>query len=79
MDFWGYEMSGVVTTILLLGLIVWVLWSLCQGLIALLRPNPSDKACLVRALTVRIVVSLLIFVLLMVAWAFGLWLPHRLM
>lgn len=72
-------MHGMLMSTLLLVLILWVLWSLCQGLIALLRPNSHDKTRMVRVLTVRIAVSLLIFALLMFFWIFGWWLPHRLM
>ena len=58
----------------LLGIVV----SLGLGLYHLSRGTPQDSAKLARALTVRIAVSLLLFVLLMLAWYFGLIAPHPL-
>ena len=58
----------------LLGILV----SLGLGLYHLSRGTPQDSARLARALTVRITVSLLLFVLLMLAWYFGLISPHPL-
>ena len=58
----------------LLGIVV----SLGLGLYHLSRGTPQSSARLARALTVRIAVSLLLFVLLMLAWYFGLIAPHPL-
>ena len=55
-----------------------VLVSLGLGLYHLSRGTPQDSEKLVRALTVRITVSLLLFALLMLAWYFGLISPHPL-
>ena len=55
-----------------------VLWSLGAGLYHLSRGTPEDSDKLMRALTVRITVSLLLFALLMLAWHFGLIAPHPL-
>ena len=55
-----------------------VLVSLGLGLYHLSRGRPEDSGRLVRALTVRITLSLLLFALLMLAWHFGLISPHPL-
>ena len=55
-----------------------VVVSLGLGLYHLSRGTPQDSEKLVRALTVRITVSLLLFALLMLAWHFGLISPHPL-
>jgi Protein of unknown function (DUF2909) len=55
-----------------------VVVSLGLGLYHLSRGTPEDSARLLRALTVRIALSLLLFALLMLAWHFGLIAPHPL-
>jgi Protein of unknown function (DUF2909) len=55
-----------------------VLVSLGLGLYHLARGTPQDSEKLLRALTVRITLSLLLFALLMLAWHFGLIAPHPL-
>jgi hypothetical protein len=55
-----------------------VLVSLGSALFHLSRGKPEDSARLARALTVRITLSLVLFVLLMLAWYFGLIAPHPL-
>jgi Protein of unknown function (DUF2909) len=55
-----------------------VLVSLGSALYHLARGTPEDSARLARALTVRITLSLVLFVLLMLAWYFGLISPHTL-
>ena len=67
-----------VVWILVLACLVTVLWSLGLGLYHLSRGTPEDSDKLLRALTVRITVSLLLFALLMLAWHFGLIAPHPL-
>ena len=64
--------------LLVLACLLTVLVSLGLGLYHLSRGTPQDSEKLVRALTVRITVSLLLFALLMVAWYFGLISPHPL-
>ena len=64
--------------ILVLVCLLGVLGSLGLGLYHLSRGTPEDSEKLVRALTVRITVSLLLFALLMLAWYFGLIAPHPL-
>ena len=64
--------------ILVLACLATVLWSLGAGLYHLSRGTPEDSDKLVRALTIRITVSLLLFALLMLAWYFGLISPHPL-
>ena len=64
--------------LLVLGCLLAVVVSLGLGLYHLSRGTPQDSARLMRALTVRIAVSLLLFALLMIAWYFGLISPHPL-
>ena len=64
--------------LLVLACLLTVLVSLGLGLYHLSRGTPEDSEKLVRALTVRITVSLLLFALLMLAWYFGLISPHPL-
>lgn len=64
--------------LLVMGCLLGVVVSLGLGLYHLSRGTPEDSARLLRALTVRISVSLLLFVLLMLAWHFGLITPHPL-
>jgi uncharacterized BrkB/YihY/UPF0761 family membrane protein len=64
--------------LLVLACLLIVLVSLGLGLYHLSRGTPQDSEKLLRALTVRITVSLLLFVLLMLAWHFGLISPHPL-
>jgi hypothetical protein len=64
--------------LLVLACLLTVLVSLGLGLYHLSRGTPRDSEKLVRALTVRITVSLLLFALLMLAWYFGLISPHPL-
>ena len=64
--------------LLILACLLGILISLGLGLYHLSRGTAEDSARLARALTVRIAVSLLLFVLLMLAWYFGLISPHAL-
>jgi hypothetical protein len=64
--------------LLVLACLLTVLVSLGLGLYHLSRGTPQDSDKLLRALTVRIAVSLLLFALLMLAWYFGLIAPHPL-
>jgi len=64
--------------LLVMGCLLGVVVSLGLGLYHLSRGTPEDSARLVRALTVRIALSLLLFALLMLAWYFGLITPHPL-
>jgi hypothetical protein len=64
--------------LLVLVCLLGVLGSLGVGLYHLSRGTPKDSERLLRALTVRIAVSLLLFALLMLAWYFGLITPHPL-
>jgi uncharacterized BrkB/YihY/UPF0761 family membrane protein len=64
--------------LLVLACLLTVLVSLGLGLYHLSRGTPEDSEKLMRALTVRITVSVLLFVLLMLAWYFGLISPHPL-
>jgi hypothetical protein len=56
--------------------LVGIVGSLGVGLYHLSRGTPQSSARLARALTVRITLSLLLFVLLLAAWYFGLIAPH---
>ena len=64
--------------LLVMGCLLAVVVSLGLGLYHLARGRPEDSGRLLRALTVRITLSLLLFVLLMLAWHFGLIAPHPL-
>ena len=64
--------------LLVLACLLGILISLGLGLYHLSRGTAEDSTRLARALTVRIAVSLLLFVLLMLAWYFGLIRPHAL-
>jgi uncharacterized BrkB/YihY/UPF0761 family membrane protein len=64
--------------LLVLACLLTVLVSLGLGLYHLSRGTPEDSEKLMRALTVRITVSVLLFALLMLAWYFGLISPHPL-
>ena len=64
--------------LLVLACLLGVLGSLGVGLYHLSRGTPKDSERLLRALTVRIAVSVLLFALLMLAWYFGLITPHPL-
>jgi len=64
--------------LLVLVCFVAVVVSLGSALYHLSRGKPEDSARLARALTVRITLSLVVFVLLMLAWYFGLISPHTL-
>jgi cytochrome bd-type quinol oxidase subunit 2 len=64
--------------LLVLVCFVAILVSLGSALLHLSRGTPQDSARLARALTVRITLSLVLFVLLMLAWYFGLISPHPL-
>jgi hypothetical protein len=62
--------------IIVIGMLVAIVVSLGSALYHLTRGEASDK--LVRALTVRIGLSVALFILLMVAWYAGLIRPHGL-
>jgi hypothetical protein len=70
-------MTHLFWLLVLVGLLA-VVGSLGLGLYHLARGTPEDSGKLLRALTVRITVSVLLFVLLMLAWHFGLISPHPL-
>lgn len=53
-----------------------IIASLGSGLFHLARGTSEDSAKMVRALTIRIALSLALFALLMVAWYAGLIRPH---
>jgi len=55
-----------------------IIASLGSALFHLSRGTEEDSGKLSRALTVRITLSLVLFVLLMLAWYFGLISPHAL-
>lgn len=58
-------------------LLAFVVFSLGQGMYYLAKDDgDEDKTRVVRALTVRIVLSITLFVLLMLGYMFGLLQPH---
>ncbi|GAB7127869.1 DUF2909 domain-containing protein [Amantichitinum ursilacus] len=56
-------------------LLLVVLFALGRALLQLVR-GPSGSPALVRSLTIRIAVSVCLFILLLLAWYFGLLQPH---
>ena len=64
--------------LLSLVLLAAIIASLGFGLFHLSRGQADDSRRMARALTVRIALSLVLFVLLMLAWHFGLIRPHGL-
>jgi hypothetical protein len=70
-------MEHLVWLLVAVGFLV-ILGSLGSALYHLSRGTPEDSGKLLRDLTVRISVSLMLFVLLMLAWHFGLIAPHSL-
>jgi Protein of unknown function (DUF2909) len=62
--------------IVVIGMLIAIVVSLGSALYHLTRGEASDK--LVRALTVRIGLSVALFILLMIAWYAGLIRPHGL-
>lgn len=70
-------MSPIVR-LLVLACLAGIVVSLGSALVALSRGTPEGSAKLVRALTVRIGLSVLLFAMLMLAWYLGLIAPHGL-
>jgi pilus assembly protein TadC len=68
-------MQSLARLIVIVGLIA-IVASLGSALFHLSRGTPEDSGKLARALTVRIGLSLALFVLLLLAWYFGLITPH---
>ena len=64
---------GLVLLILLVGMLI----SLFRALGMMISP-PKDKAAMVKALSWRIGLSLVVFVILIGGWYFGFWMPHAL-
>ena len=64
--------------LLILASLAGIVASLGFGLFHLSRGGADDSRKLARALTIRIAVSLVLFVLLMLAWYLGLISPHGL-
>jgi Protein of unknown function (DUF2909) len=68
---------GPLIWVLILATLAAIVVSLGSGLFHLSRGRgEQDSRKLVRALTLRITLSLLLFALLMIAWYFGLISPH---
>lgn len=66
----------MVLRFILICLVVVVLASLFQGLFFLMRAGRDNRAKLVLALSMRIGLSLFLFVLLLLGWRQGWWMPH---
>lgn len=64
--------------IIVIVILLMILASLSSGLVFLIRGRAQDNHRLVKALTVRIVLSISLFALLMLAYAAGLISPHGL-
>lgn len=63
---------------ILICLLLLIIWNLMRGLSAMIVPTTTDRAKVVRALSIRIGLSLVVFIMLMIGWAMGWWLPHQL-
>jgi hypothetical protein len=77
-DFNDTNMQGILRLVIIIAFLL-VVASLGSALYHLMRgPGKGDSRKMVRALTVRIVLSLLLFFLIMAAWWAGLIAPHGL-
>ena len=63
--------------ILLVCLLLMMLAALFHALKMMIVP-PKDPKAMVRSLTLRIALSLFVFLCLMLGWYSGLWVPHQL-
>jgi hypothetical protein len=61
--------------ILIIAILLGIVWSLGQALFSM-ASGPSDSKRMVHALTVRVGLSVALFVLLLVSWRMGLITPH---
>ncbi|MET0029596.1 MAG: twin transmembrane helix small protein [Candidatus Thiodiazotropha sp.] len=57
-------------------LLLFILFSLFQGMYYLAKDDGRDKTRVVRSLTVRVVLSLLLFLMLMAGYLLGFLQPH---
>jgi hypothetical protein len=62
--------------LLIVGVLIAIVASLGSALFHLSRGNEADSGKMARALTIRIILSLALFALLIVAWYMGLISPH---
>ncbi len=62
-------------TLLMLGALAFAVFSLGQAMFSMAR-GPDESGAMVRALTRRIGISVLLFVLLLVGWKLGIIQPH---
>ena len=69
---------GAVIWILILVCLAGILVSLGSGLFQLSRGTEEGSRKLARALTIRITLSVALFILLLLAWRLGLIAPHAL-
>ena len=69
---------SMIFKIIVIVILLMILASLSSGLVFLIRGRAQDNHRLVKALTVRIVLSISLFALLMLAYAAGLISPHGL-
>ena len=63
--------------ILIVAVLIAIVWSLGSGLFHLVKDEPGQSKRMVNALTVRIALSVALFVLLFVAWRTGLIAPNH--
>ena len=61
--------------ILIIAILLGIVWSLGQALFSM-TSGPSDSKRMVQALTVRVGLSVALFVLLLISWRMGLITPH---
>ena len=63
--------------VILICLILLIVLSLFQGLGHMLHTKRTDQAAMVKSLSFRIGLSLFLFIVLIVGWSQGWWMPHR--
>ena len=61
--------------VLIIAILLGIVWSLGQALFSM-SSGPSDSKRMVQALTVRVSLSVALFVLLLISWRMGLMSPH---
>ena len=74
---WAFMYTGVLIRITVIVVLVAIVASLGSALFSLSRKT-GDSSKLARDLTIRVALSVALFVLLMLAWYFGLIAPHGL-
>lgn len=67
----------MVFNVILVCLILLIVFSLFQGLGYMMYAKRSNQAAMVKSLSFRIGLSLCLFMVLIVGWSQGWWMPHQ--